>query len=55
MKLVAIVEIEPEGGYSAEIPALPGCVTQGDTLEELKANLIKVGEGWLETAQVLAT
>jgi len=53
MKLVAVVEMEPDGGFSAEIPALPGCVTQGDTLEELKANLIEAAEGWLEAAQSL--
>ena len=51
MKLIAIVEKEPDGGYSAEIPALPGCVTEGGTLEELKANLIEAAVLWLETAQ----
>ena len=51
MKLIAIIEREPDGGYSAEIPALPGCVTEGGTLEELKANLIEAAVLWLETAQ----
>ena len=51
MKLIAIIEKEPDGGYSAEIPALPGCVTEAGTLEELKANLREAAELWLETAQ----
>lgn len=50
MKLVAVIQREPDGGYSAEIPALPGCVTEGDTLEELKTNLKEAAELWLETA-----
>jgi len=46
--LTALVYAEPEaGGYSAEVPALPGCYTQGETLEELRANLREAAEGWL--------
>jgi predicted RNase H-like HicB family nuclease len=42
---------EPEaGGYSAEIPSLPGCYTQGETLEEVQANLREAAEGWLASA-----
>jgi predicted RNase H-like HicB family nuclease len=29
---------EPEGGYSVEVPELPGCFTEGDTFEEALAN-----------------
>ncbi len=36
-----------EGGYWAQVPALPGCVTQGDTREELLANLREAIEGYL--------
>ncbi len=39
MKLQVIVHKEPDGGFWAEVPALPGCATQGDTMAELKANL----------------
>lgn len=35
------------GGYSAEIPALPGCYTQGETLEEVQSNLREAAEAWL--------
>jgi predicted RNase H-like HicB family nuclease len=50
MKVKAIVHPAKEGGYWAEIPALPGCITQGDTWEELMANLQDVIEAWLEVA-----
>ena len=49
--LTAIVVPETEaGGYSASIPALPGCHTQGETLEEVRANLREAAEGWLAVA-----
>ncbi len=49
--LTAIVSPEPEaGGYSASIPALPGCHTQGETLDEVRANLQEAAEGWLAVA-----
>lgn len=35
----AVVHAEPEGGYWAEVPELPGCFTQGDTLDEIYRNL----------------
>jgi predicted RNase H-like HicB family nuclease len=39
MKVQVIIHQEEDGGYWAEVPALPGCYTQGDTLDELRANL----------------
>ncbi len=49
--LSAVVRPEPDsGGYSASIPALPGCHTQGETLEEVRANLREAAEGWLAVA-----
>jgi predicted RNase H-like HicB family nuclease len=47
MKLKAIVHEAEEGGYWAEVPALPGCATQGDTYEELLSNLHEAIEGCL--------
>jgi predicted RNase H-like HicB family nuclease len=38
-KFRAVVHTEPEGGYWAEVPDLPGCFTQGDTLDEIYRNL----------------
>ena len=49
--LTAIVRAEPDaGGFSASIPALPGCHTQGETLDEVRANLREAAEGWLVVA-----
>jgi predicted RNase H-like HicB family nuclease len=51
VNLTAIVRQEPEaGGYSASIPALPGCHTQGETLDEVRTNLREAAEGWLAIA-----
>ena len=47
MKLSAIVHAAEEGGFWAEVPALPGCVSQGETRAELEANLHEAIEGWL--------
>lgn len=41
---------DPEGGYVAQIKDLPGCLTQGETLEETIANLNEARELWIETA-----
>lgn len=48
MKLKVIVHEAEEGGYWAEVPALPGCVTQGETFEELLQNLYEAIEGWFD-------
>jgi len=40
-----------EGGYVAEIPALKGCIAQGDTLDETLRELEIVEDLWLETAK----
>ena len=47
MTLKAIIHDAEEGGYWAEVPALPGCVTQADSLPELEINLHEAIEGWL--------
>ena len=47
MKLKAIIHKADEGGFWAEVPALPGCVTQGETLPELHTNIKEAIEGWL--------
>ena len=39
MKIKAIVHDAEEGGCWAEVPAIPGCATEGETLDELAANL----------------
>jgi predicted RNase H-like HicB family nuclease len=43
-----VIHEEPEGGYWAEVPALPGCYSQGETVDELLANIHEAIEGVLE-------
>ena len=50
VRLLALAVTEPGGGYSVVVPALPGCVTQGDTIEEAQANIVEASEGWLAVA-----
>jgi predicted RNase H-like HicB family nuclease len=47
MKLKVIVREAEEGGYWAEVPAIPGCVTQGETFDELLGNIYEAVEGCL--------
>lgn len=48
MTIKAIVHPAEEGGFWAEVPALPGCVTQAENIEELRHNLTEAIELWLE-------
>lgn len=50
MKIKAIVHNAEEGGFWAEVPALPGCITEGDTWDELIFNLNDAIHGWLDVA-----
>ena len=50
MRVVAIVHEAEEGGYWAEVPALPGCYTQAESIDELKVNLKEVVELLMETS-----
>ena len=47
MKIKVIIHEAKEGGYWAEVPAIPGCATQGDTFEDLLANLYEAVEACL--------
>jgi predicted RNase H-like HicB family nuclease len=47
MKVKAIVHTAEEGGYWAEIPAIAGCVTQGDSFQELLLNIYEAVEACL--------
>jgi predicted RNase H-like HicB family nuclease len=47
MKIKVVVHEAEEGGFWAEVPAIPGCATQGETMEELLANLHEAIEGCL--------
>jgi predicted RNase H-like HicB family nuclease len=47
MKLKVIVHEAEEGGYWAEVPAIPGCATQGETFDELLRNIYDAVESCL--------
>jgi predicted RNase H-like HicB family nuclease len=51
MKIKAIIHKADEGGFWAEVPALPGCSTQGETLEELTVNLKDAITLWLDVGE----
>ena len=45
--LKVLIHSAEEGGYWAEVPALPGCVSEGETMDELRSNVREAIEGWL--------
>jgi predicted RNase H-like HicB family nuclease len=47
MTLKVLIHAAEEGGFWAEVPALPGCVSQGETMDELRSNVREAIEGWL--------
>jgi predicted RNase H-like HicB family nuclease len=49
MQYTAIFEAQPDGGYHAFCPALPGCHSEGDTLDESIANLREAIAVYLES------
>ena len=51
MKLQVVVEQDEAGYYAVEVPALPGCLSQGKTREEAIANVKEAVEGWLEVME----
>lgn len=50
---VLVTPDSEDGGYTVRVPALPGCNTQGDTVEEALANAKEAIEGYLETLKQL--
>jgi len=51
LKYIIILVPEEEGGYSVEVPALPGCYTQGETREEAIAMAKEAIELYLESCK----
>jgi antitoxin HicB len=43
-----ILTAEEDGGYSVSVPSLPGCYSQGDTLDEALANIKEAIEGYIQ-------
>jgi predicted RNase H-like HicB family nuclease len=50
MKIKVVVHQAEEGGFWAEVPAIPGCATQGDSMDELMQNLREAIEGCRSSA-----
>jgi len=51
MKFKAVIHKAEEGGFWAEVPGFPGCVSEGETLDEVRANIREALEGVLEVMQ----
>jgi predicted RNase H-like HicB family nuclease len=50
-KYAVVIHEEPEGGFWAELPALPGCYSQGETMDELMSNIREAISGVLEVME----
>ena len=48
MNIKVIIEKDDSGYFTAEVPAFPGCFSQGKTIEEAKLNIKEAIDGWLE-------
>jgi predicted RNase H-like HicB family nuclease len=48
MKVKVVYEPSPEGGYTVYAPSLPGCISEGDTLEEARKNIREAIDLYLE-------
>ena len=48
MRFTVVFEQEPDGGYVVTVPALPGCVSQGDNRQEAVANIREAIEAYIE-------
>ncbi len=55
MKLKVLVRSEAAGGYSVSVPALPGCHSEGETLDEALASIREAADLWLEVTAERAT
>jgi predicted RNase H-like HicB family nuclease len=55
MKIRVEIHAAEEGGFWAEVPALPGCFSEGETREEVLGNIREAAEGWLAAAAERAT
>jgi predicted RNase H-like HicB family nuclease len=54
MRIKILVHEAEEGGYWAEVPAIPGCASQGETMDELLANVREAIEASLSTEPSLS-
>jgi predicted RNase H-like HicB family nuclease len=50
-KYAVVIHEDPDGGFWGEVPALPGCYSQGETLDELEDNIREAIAGVLEVLE----
>ncbi len=55
MNLKVILEVSDEGGYTAIVPTLPGCISEGDTKEQALKNVQEAIELYLDPIEDDAT
>jgi len=55
MTLKVLIRPESVGGYSVSVPALPGCYSEGESLQEAIENIREAAELWIEVASEKAT
>ena len=48
MEIQIVLEPQEEGGYTVYVPSLPGCISQGETVEESLENIKEAIQLWLE-------
>jgi len=48
MKVTVVLEVQEEGGYTVSVPALPGCISEGDTKEEALKKIKEAIQLYLE-------
>jgi predicted RNase H-like HicB family nuclease len=51
MRFQVVLEPTEQGGYTALVPSLPGCISEGDTIEEAMANVQEAIELYLEPVE----
>jgi predicted RNase H-like HicB family nuclease len=51
MHLKVVYEPSEEGGYTVFVPALPGCVSEGESLDEARANILEAIALYLEETE----
>jgi len=51
MRLKVVLESSDEGGYTVYVPSLPGCISEGDTIDEALANIGEAIELYLEPVE----
>ena len=54
-KYAVVIHEEPEGGFWADVPALPACYSQGETVDELMENIREAISGVLEVMKANGT